>query len=110
MGSPNTAIEDIPVLGTELRDLAVESLAGAMAELAELASVTPAVTTRAALIVDAVLDRAGRAFVVLVADSLIDARTLASAAIRVSPKPRPVTDADVAQAAAAIAAIVAAGS
>lgn len=107
MGSPEpAAIEEIPVPDTELRDLAAEALAFAMAQVAGLASVTAAVSQRSAMIVDAVLDRAGNAFVVLVDGSEIDARTLAAAAIRVSPKPRPVTEADVAQAAAAISAMV----
>lgn len=107
MGSPEPiAVEDIPVPDTELRDLATDALSYAMAQTAGLDSVTPAVSQRAAMIVHAVLDRAGSAFVVLVDGSEIDARTLAAAAIKVSPKPRPVTDADVAQAAAAITAMV----
>lgn len=107
MGSPETTtIEEIPVPDTELRDLAADALAFAMAQVTGLASVTAAVSQRAAMIVDAVLDRAGRAFVVLIEGSEMDARTLATAAIKVAPKPRRVTDADVAQAAAAISAMV----
>lgn len=107
MGSPEPIeIEDIPVPDTDLRELATDALSYAMAQLVGLASVTPAVAQRAAMIVDAVLDRAGRSFVVLIDGSEIDARALAAAAIKVSPKPRPVTDDDVAQAAAAISAMV----